>query len=272
MPSGRALALAAGMTVLAMSTARPARADSVHIVTPGDNVFRIALRYGTTVGAITRANGLSSPDRIYTGQRLVIPTAGLEKPAASPATGSGAIHIVGAGETLSGIALRYGTTIAALITANGLRSPDLVYIGQRLSIPGTGGGAPAGSAPAAPAAGGLAGRRIVVDLSSQTLVALESDRTVATFQVSSGKASTPTPIGTYRIYARYRSQTMSGPGYYLPGVPYVQYFVSGYAIHGTYWHTNFGTPMSHGCVNLSEPNAAWLWTWSGIGTPVIVQW
>ena len=49
---------------------------------------------------------------------------------------------------------------------------------------------------------------------------------------------------------------MSGPGYYLPGVPYVMYFYQGYGLHGTYWHDNFGQPMSHGCVNLPtrKPN------------------
>lgn len=63
---------------------------------------------------------------------------------------------------------------------------------------------------------------------------------------------------------------MSGPGYYLPDVPYVMYFYRGYGLHGTYWHNNFGVPMSHGCVNLRTEDAAWLFDWASVGTPVTV--
>ena len=75
-----------------------------------------------------------------------------------------------------------------------------------------------------------------------------------TFIISSGKKGTPTVTGTFRIYVKYSSAPMSGPGYYLPGVPYVMYFYKDYGLHGTYWHNNFGTPMSHGCVNLKTEN------------------
>ena len=64
---------------------------------------------------------------------------------------------------------------------------------------------------------------------------------------------------------------MSGPGYYLPDVPYVMYFYDGYGLHGTYWHSNFGTPMSHGCVNLSIPDAEWLYNWADVGTLVNIH-
>ena len=64
---------------------------------------------------------------------------------------------------------------------------------------------------------------------------------------------------------------MSGPGYYLPDVPFIMYFYKGYGLHGTYWHNNFGQPMSHGCVNMPTPEAEWAYNWAGIGTPVIVQ-
>ena len=75
-----------------------------------------------------------------------------------------------------------------------------------------------------------------------------------------------------QVYLKYESQTMSGPGYNLPGVPYVLYFYKGYSLHGTYWHSNFGTPMSHGCVNMPTPEAQWLFNWAPVGTPVHVQW
>ena len=75
---------------------------------------------------------------------------------------------------------------------------------------------------------------------------------------------------TNGIYLRYPSQRMIGPGYDLPGVPYMQYFYKDYGLHGTDWHTNFGQPMSHGCVNLPTPEAEWAYTWADFGTPVIV--
>ena len=76
--------------------------------------------------------------------------------------------------------------------------------------------------------------------------------------------------GTYHIYARYVSARMRGPGYDLPNVPYVMYFYQGYGLHGTYWHNNFGHPMSHGCVNMPTSEAEWAFNWSTFGTPVIV--
>jgi len=55
-------------------------------------------------------------------------------------------------------------------------------------------------------------------------------------------------------------------------VPYTMYFYRGYAIHGTYWHSNFGRPMSHGCVNMRTQDAAWLYSWAVVGTPVVTHW
>jgi lipoprotein-anchoring transpeptidase ErfK/SrfK len=60
--------------------------------------------------------------------------------------------------------------------------------------------------------------------------------------------------------------------YDLPNVPHVMYFHKGYAIHGTYWHNNFGRRMSHGCVNANKAAAAWLYNWAPVGTPVKVHY
>ena len=90
--------------------------------------------------------------------------------------------------------------------------------------------------------------------------------------VSTGLARYPTPTGRFRILRKYPSVAMSGPGYYLPGVPHSMFFYAGYAIHGTYWHSNFGRPMSHGCINLTRGDAAWLYYWAPIGTPVVIHW
>lgn len=115
------------------------------------------------------------------------------------------------------------------------------------------------------------GRWILVDLSDQELMAYEGETLILRTKVSTGRPRTPTVIGTFRIYLKLRAQTMTGPGYRLPNVPYVMYFYKGYALHGTYWHNNFGRPMSHGCVNLPTPIAEQLYQWADIGTPVVVQ-
>ena len=65
---------------------------------------------------------------------------------------------------------------------------------------------------------------------------------------------------------------MSGPGYYLTNVPYTMYFYKSYGIHGTYWHNNFGYPMSHGCVNMRTSEAHWLYDFSPMGTLVYIHY
>lgn len=113
---------------------------------------------------------------------------------------------------------------------------------------------------------------IQVLLRQQRLIAWEGNRMVRSIAVSTGKPRTPTPRGRFRIYRKYLRVRMRGPDYDLPNVPYVMFFrAGGYAIHGTYWHNNFGRPMSHGCVNLPVGEAAWLYQWAPLGTPVIIQ-
>lgn len=112
---------------------------------------------------------------------------------------------------------------------------------------------------------------IEVDLSDQMLYAWEGKTLVASFVVSTGAAPYRTITGSYPIYEKHRKANMWGPGYFFPDVPYTMYFHKGYGIHGTYWHNNFGTPMSHGCVNMSIPDAEWLYYWATIGTSVKVH-
>jgi lipoprotein-anchoring transpeptidase ErfK/SrfK len=128
--------------------------------------------------------------------------------------------------------------------------------------------------PAASAPGGTRGgvRWIDIDLTNQMVYAYEGDTIVNSFLVSTGTWLTPTVTGKYKIWIKLKKTNMSGPGYYLPDVPYVMYFYKGYGLHGTYWHNNFGTPMSHGCVNLSIPDAEWLYYWAMEGTVVNVHY
>ena len=127
---------------------------------------------------------------------------------------------------------------------------------------------------AAPSPGGVTGGThwIDVDLSQQMVYAYAGDTVVNSFVVSTGTWMTPTVTGKYKIWIKLRYSDMSGPDYYLPNVPYVMYFYKGYGLHGTYWHNNFGTPMSHGCVNLSIPDAEWLYNFSYEGTVVNVHY
>ncbi len=114
-------------------------------------------------------------------------------------------------------------------------------------------------------------RWIDVDLSSQRTFAMVGDQIVNQFIVSTGAWPTVTITGVFRIYVKYRTANMSGPDYFLPNVPYVMYFYKGYGLHGTYWHNNFGTPMSHGCINLRPADAAWLFNWASVGTVVSIH-
>jgi lipoprotein-anchoring transpeptidase ErfK/SrfK len=129
------------------------------------------------------------------------------------------------------------------------------------------------NSPPVVASGGHGGARwIDVNLSTQSVYAYEGDTVVNSFIVSTGTRYTPTVTGKFKIWIKLKSTNMSGPGYYLPNVPYVMYFYKGYGLHGTYWHNNFGTPMSHGCVNLRTSDAEWLYYWASEGTVVNVHY
>jgi murein DD-endopeptidase MepM/ murein hydrolase activator NlpD len=109
----------------------PTISTTTYIVQPGDTLSLIARRYNTTVQAIAELNGILNPDLIYVGQRLLIPNSGDSTPSLSQ------IHIVQPGETLTRIALRYETTISAIVAANDLANPSLIFVGQRLVILGS---------------------------------------------------------------------------------------------------------------------------------------
>ena len=123
-----------------------------------------------------------------------------------------------------------------------------------------------------PANVGSGERWIDIDLSEQRLYAYEGSTVVASFLVSTGTWDHPTPVGQFAVWIKLLYDDMTGPGYYLPDVPYTMYFYQDYGIHGTYWHSNFGTPMSHGCVNMETSEAGWLFNWSYVGILVNVHY
>ncbi len=110
-------------------------------------------------------------------------------------------------------------------------------------------------------------RWIDIDLTTQRLRAFEGDRLVYEFPISSGKWGR-TPTGEFRVWIKLRYTLMQGGSkelntyYYLPNVPFTQYYDRGYGLHGTYWHNNFGHPMSHGCINMRTSDAETLFYWT----------
>jgi LysM repeat protein len=162
-----------------------AQGGATYVVQPGDTLTSIAARYGITVAQLAAANGLLWNAWVYIGQRLIIPGVA-QMPTASPIPGGGT-HIVQRGDTLSSIALRYGTTVAALMTANRLANPNFIYVGQRLVIPG-GVSAPA---PSTPPIANYGAKWIDVDLTYQILRAYAGQTAVFQTFVSTGLPATP---------------------------------------------------------------------------------
>jgi LysM repeat protein len=274
---------------------------TTHTVQRGETLQIIARRYGITVDDLLRSNNIANPDVIFVGQSLnVWTTESVNAPAEEAAAAPGAQldlngnvvprpeevvvtlptiqaeHIVQSGETLGRIAQSYGVSLADVMAMNNISNPDRVLVGQRLLIPG------AGSQNldrtnqlqgpfAIPQPTVTQGKQIIVDLSDSRVYAFQDGVLVYTALGSMGLPATPTVQGEFEIYHRVRAQTMSGPGYSLPNVEWVQYFYQGYALHGAYWHSNWGQPMSHGCVNLSNSDAMWLYNFGEIGTPVSVR-
>ncbi len=118
-------------------------------------------------------------------------------------------------------------------------------------------------------------RRIIISLKRQELFAYQGDQLIYNFRVSTGKPWTPTPKGRFWVWSKFRYIKMEGGTkgtdgyYYLPNVPYVMFFYNekhpkykGYALHGAYWHINFGQTMSHGCINILPEEAGKLYEWA----------
>ncbi len=288
------------LAMLLQSAARADAPDYYVTVKMGDTLFSIATRYGVSTDALIAANKLPNANFVYVGQRLVIPgrsmpNAAMSTSQAASATGE---YVVRVGDTLFSIAVKHNTTVDAMARANNLTS-TFVYTGQRLRVPNPTPAQNASSTNNAPALpqkflyndpngapaplGGIVtnppttSKWIEINLTTQTVTAYEGSMPIKSVVVSTGVARTPTVLGIYKIYRKIPSQTMSGGSqasgdyYYLPNVTDVMYFYSDYAIHGTYWHNNFGRPMSHGCVNMTLADAKWFYQWASVGTIVVTH-
>ncbi|MDB5170143.1 MAG: hypothetical protein JWN82_539 [Candidatus Saccharibacteria bacterium] len=120
---------------------------------------------------------------------------------------------------------------------------------------------------------------IEVDITNKRMYTYEKTSLIRTFLVSAGAPKTPTVTGKYAIYSKYtqkdmRGNNVDGTKYFQPNVPWVNYFYRDYAIHGNYWRPTsyFGNiNSSHGCVSTVPSDAAWIYDWAPIGTPVIIH-
>ncbi len=267
---------------VATSTPQP---TEVYTVGYGQSLQQIAVRFGMTVDQLAQLNDITNPNLIYAGQKLLVPSESGSTPAqpqpqnppqAQPTEvaalpSASVTHVVQRGETLASIAQSYGISWLQIAQANNIYDANYISAGQELVIPGVSAPGSTVDVTAAPPARIGMGKEIIVDLSDERTYAYQDGKLIRNVLSSTGLPGTPTVKGDFTIQRKYIAQTMTGPGYYLPDVPYVMYFYAGYALHGTYWHNNFGHPMSHGCVNLPTSEAQWFYDWTEIGTPVHVE-
>lgn len=131
-----------GLLALMAATAGTASAQSgqrIHVVAPGESLYGISLWYGVSVGLIADANGIIDTNRIYAGQRLIIPAGRspyVPPPVYNPPPSTGArVYYIRPGDTLAGIAALYHSSVSALASANGIYNANIIYVGQPLQIP-----------------------------------------------------------------------------------------------------------------------------------------
>lgn len=261
---------------------------NTHTVERGETLFSIARKYNVPVDLLMSANSIADPRRVHSG--LVLRVRDLEAasppppatntntspaPASAPANVSREQYVVLPGDYLSTIGSKLGMNWLAIAAINGISNPDALRVGAVLQVPTREEAArygPVRPARVDPGAQIGVGREIVIVLSTQTAYAYKNGVLQRSAIISSGLPATPTVQGNFKITRKLPSRHMVGPDYDLPGVPWVSYFFAGYAIHGTYWHNNFGTPMSHGCVNMTTPDAKWFYDFAPVGTPVHVRY
>ena len=247
---------------------------TVYVTQPGDSLRDLSLFFGVDPIQIADTTEIDETLWMSLGNSMVVPQR--IGHSAAPST-----YVVERGDTVFRIATRFNIPPEALVDANNIPWADRIYIGQILTIPSqdyrvrslndriVDSAAPLPS-DEIPSPSVVEGKQIIVDLSQQQTYAFENGVLLRHFLSSTGLPHTPTVTGDFAIYVKYDAQRMTGPGYDLPGVPWVMYFYRDYALHGAYWHNNFGNPISHGCVNLRIPEAEWLYQWAPVGTPVQV--
>ena len=271
-----------------VENAAPAPQADTHTVQRGETLFRIAKTYGVDLDALIRANGIADATKIHSG--LILRVRNLDAyapPQRTVASNSASAtatqrqpapdrerYVVRRGEILSQIGARFGMNWLAIAEVNDLSNPDALKVGTVLLIPTAEEAAKYGPVQPTyrdPGARVGRGREFVVVLSTQMAYAYEDGLLKHSARISSGLPDTPTVKGDFKIRRKVRRQRMTGQDYDLDNVEWVMYFYAGYAFHGTWWHNNFGRPMSRGCVNMTNADAKWFYEFGSIGTPVHVR-
>ncbi len=281
----------AAPTAAAAATTAPIapRQDITYTVQLGDTLAGIARKFGISASAILQANGISNADLIWVGQKLVIPAAGSVASAGSTPSAAATsaptpeptvaplptptIHTVQAGETLSQIARRYGVSVEALVSTNGLGSADMIRVGMKLIIPGKGGEGSVG--PVARAT------KFVASISQQRCWLYSGETVIARWICSTGRPGSGTRPGEYKIQSKMPKAYGSTWNIWMPfwlGIYWAGGSENG--IHGLPWDAttgvqiwsgNVGKPITYGCVMLDNVNAKMLYDMAWIGMPVIVR-
>lgn len=263
----------------------PNEETRVYVAQPGDTLASVAAKFQTTAARLTELNRLALSTTLHTGQPLRVPyTADVAFEVFQgddiPTPGNYIVHVLQPGDSAASIAETYGTSLRRTLQLNKIGDPSQLKPGMKLIVPPPSYAELFADIPLGPEEYPIypevptADKWISVDLDNQRAFAWEGDKLVKSFLISSGKARTPTVTGVFRIWGKIAAQRMEGGSraagdyYNLPNVQWVQYFYQDYSFHGTYWHNNFGTPMSHGCVNMRNEDAKWLYDWA---SPTIAE-
>lgn len=214
-----------------------------YVVRAGDTFGAIALRYGTTVGAITAANPGVNANSLQIGQTVCVPR---ENPNAPPCETRN-FYVVRAGDSLYAIARVFNTTVAAVTAVNPGLSPSRLEVGQILCIP------------VEPSR-----LRLEINLTSKVMTVYRDNIVQTQYLVAIGKPSTPTPTGAFTVINKAVN----------PGGPYGTRWMGlserGYGIHGTNNPASIGTAASNGCIRMYNRDVEELFSYTPVGTPVLI--
>jgi LysM repeat protein len=254
-------------------------ATRVYLAQPGDTLATVAAKFKTTPARLAELNQQSPSAVLHVGQPLRVPFSGdlrfeTFRGDDIPTPGRYVVHTLQPGESAASVAQTYGTSLRRTLQLNKIDNPSQLKPGMRLIVPPPSFAELYADLPLGPEGFPVYpevptdGKWISVDLDHQRTFAWEGDKLIKSFAISSGKARTPTVTGVFRIWGKIAAQRMEGGSraagdyYNLPNVQWVQYFYQDYSFHGTYWHNNFGVPMSHGCINMTNQDAQWLFEWA----------